>query len=55
MTVSVLWLFLAVPWVGLRNVFVVFPDQGGQIHWAHTHFVGFVMLRLKFNHELLTV
>ena len=28
-TVNALWLFLAVPWVGLRCVIVVFPD--------HTH------------------
>ena len=28
-TVNVLWLFLAVPWVGLQCVIVVFPD--------HTH------------------
>ena len=28
-TVYVLWLFLAVPWVGLQCVIVVFPD--------HTH------------------
>ena len=25
-TVSVLWLFLTVPWVGLQFVIVVFPD-----------------------------
>ena len=29
MTLSILWLFLTVPWVGLQCVFVVFPD--------HTH------------------
>ena len=29
LTVNVLWLFLAVPWVGLQYVIVVFPD--------HTH------------------
>ena len=29
MTVSVLWIFLTVPWVGLQFVIVVFPD--------HTH------------------
>ena len=29
MTVNVLWLFLAMPWVGLQFVIVVFPD--------HTH------------------
>ena len=33
-TISVLWLFLMVPWVGLECVIVVFPD--------HTH--------LLFNH-----
>ena len=27
MTVSVLWLFLAVPWVGLEYVIVVFPGH----------------------------
>ena len=26
-TVNVLWLFLAVPWVGLQCVIVVFPDR----------------------------
>ena len=28
-TINVMWLFLAVPWVGLQCVIVVFPD--------HTH------------------
>ena len=27
MTVSVLWLFLVVSWVGLQSVIVVFPDH----------------------------
>ena len=27
MTVSILWLFLAVPWVALQCVIVVFPDH----------------------------
>ena len=27
MTVSVLWLFLTVPWLGLHFVIVVFPDH----------------------------
>ena len=31
MTVSVLWLFLTVPWFGLPCVIVVFPD--------HTHLI----------------
>ena len=31
MTVSVMWLFLAVPWVGLQCLIVVFPD--------HTHLI----------------
>ena len=31
MTVSVLWLFLTVPWADLQCVIVVFPD--------HTHFL----------------
>ena len=26
-TINVLWLFLAVPWVGLQCVIVVFPDH----------------------------
>ena len=26
-TVNVLWLFLTMPWVGLRRVIVVFPDH----------------------------
>ena len=33
MTISVLWPFLAVPWVGLQCVIVVFPD--------HTHYFFF--------------
>ena len=33
-TISVLWLFLAVPWVGLWCVIVVFPD--------HTHSLFFL-------------
>ena len=36
-TISVLWLFLAVPWVGPQYVIVVFPD--------HTH--------LLFNTKVL--
>ena len=31
LTINVLWLFLAVPWVGLQCLIVVFPD--------HTHFL----------------
>ena len=27
MTVSVMWLFLTMPWVGLQCVIVVFPDH----------------------------
>ena len=33
MTVSVLWLFLAVPWVGLQYVIVVFP------YHTHPHYI----------------
>ena len=33
MTVSGVWLFLAVPWVSLQRFFVIFPD--------HTHFFNF--------------
>ena len=36
MTVSVLWLFLAVPWFGLQYVIVVFSD--------HTHFSSYKKL-----------
>ena len=38
MTVSVLWLFLTVPWVGLQCVIVAFPD--------HTDHLG-VQIRTK--------
>ena len=40
MTVSVLWLFLMVPWVGLQCVIVVFPD--------HTHLL-FCVNGVKFE------
>ena len=36
-TVSVLWLFLVVPWVSMRCVIVVFPDHN------HLFFVGFFL------------
>ena len=39
MTVSVLWLFLAVPYIGLQYVIVVIPD--------HTNFL--VCLLLRFS------
>ena len=39
-TIDVLWLFLAVPWVGLQYVIVVFPD--------HTHLF-FKCLSMKEN------
>ena len=39
--VIVVWLFLAVPWVSLQFVIVVFPD--------HSHLLLFVLIRL---HEL---
>ena len=35
MTVSVLWLFLMVPWVGLQCVIMVFPD--------HIHMLFFII------------
>ena len=46
MTVSVLWLFLTVPWVGLQCVIVVFPD--------HTHllFCGSVKLVLSGHFKI---
>ena len=31
-TINVLWLFLTVPWVGLRYVIVVFPDHTHLLH-----------------------
>ena len=40
-TVNVLWLFLAVPWVGLQCVIVVFPD--------HTHLLFCVILKLRMS------
>ena len=40
-TVSVLWLFLKVPWVGLQCVIVVFPD--------HTHILLSVAAENKAN------
>ena len=48
MTVSVLWLFLTVPWVGLQCVLVVFPD--------HTHLrfsVSNVLINKKLAVRLL--
>ena len=41
--VIVVWLFLAVPWVCLQFVIVVFPD--------HTHFI-FLKPNIKINHYL---
>ena len=35
MTVSVLWLFLMVLWVGLQCVIVVFPDDTHLLYGAH--------------------
>ena len=43
MTVSVLRLFLAVPWIGLRCVIVVFPD--------HTH-LPFLAVRMIYDIKL---
>ena len=37
-TINVLWLFLTVPWVGLKRVIVVFPD--------HTHLLFYKILSL---------
>ena len=53
-TINVLWLFLAVPWVGLQCVIVVFPD--------HTHLLldikkgqgqPKISLRSAFEHAML--
>ena len=40
-TINVLWLFLTVPWVGLRSVIVVLPD--------HTHLPFGSRLGLTFS------
>ena len=40
-TVNVLWLFLTLPWVGLRCVIVVFPD--------HTHLLFLIYVSLTFD------
>ena len=32
-TVTVLWLFLGVPWAGLQRVIVVFPDHTHLLFW----------------------
>ena len=37
MTVSALWIFLTMPWVGLQCVIVVFPD--------YTHFLVFLYIQ----------
>ena len=34
MTVNVLWIFLAMPWVGLQCVIVVFPDHNPLLYWS---------------------
>ena len=41
MTVSVLWLFIAVPWVSLQYVSLVFPD--------HTHLLLFVLITIDLR------
>ena len=41
MTVSVLWLFLTVPWVGLQCVIVVFPD-----HTPLLSVIGILMVKI---------
>ena len=38
-TINAMWLFLAVPWVGLQCVIVIFPD--------HTHLLFSIDLRLS--------
>ena len=43
MTVNVLWLFLAVPWVGLQFVIVVFP--------GHTHLLYVIGSCFKGQHS----
>ena len=35
-TISVLWLFLAVPWVCLRCVIVVLPDHTRLLLWVNS-------------------
>ena len=42
-TVNVLWLFLAVPWVGLQCVIVVYPD--------HIHFLFVKIFKMCLNRQ----
>ena len=37
-TVSIRWLFLAVPWVGLQSVIVAFPEQTHLLFLVKKHF-----------------
>ena len=46
-TITVLWLFLTVPWVGLQCVIVVFPD--------HTHLFFLKMMVEQFPSNLRPV
>ena len=46
MTVSVLWLFLAVPWVGLQGVIVVFPEHTHLLFCVSSECVNLIMLCL---------
>ena len=45
-TINVLWLFLTVPWAGLRYVIAVFPD--------HTHLLFLVEIELRTTCWLVT-
>ena len=49
MTVSVLWLFLTVPWIGLQCLIVIFPD--------HTHLPSHcpIFSPITYNHNQLFV
>ena len=44
-TINVMWLFLAVPWVGLQCVIVVFPD--------HTHLL-FISITMR-THDIVRI
>ena len=49
MTVSVLWLFLTVPWVGMQCVIVVFPDH---THLLFFYICAFLIMVSKILHNV---
>ena len=49
MTVSVRWLFLAIPWVGLQCVIVVFPDHSHLLFYSlHSRKIGMFLSAADF-------